>query len=152
MAEVVGSNPIGSTAPRHHDRPPTRASSCHDTTVRYAVRVPAGAGMKREGIGMYGRRIAAPVGQAARTARRSLLVGPPRVDRSTLARADVQRRGGSILDLRDPLEGERAAAAADTTLAARTPPVAVLEHDRPRTPSPPTERKVHDADPHHRLP
>ncbi len=77
---------------------------------------------------MYGRRIAAPLGEAASTARRLTLVGPPRSGKATLARTYVHRRHGSVMDLTDPACRERAAADIDGELARRTPPVAVLEH------------------------
>lgn len=77
---------------------------------------------------MYGRRIAAPLGEAVRSARRIALVGPPHAGKATLARTYVHRRHGSVVDLTDPSVRQATAAAVDDTLAGLTPPVAVLEH------------------------
>jgi|GEM_PF-3831720 len=79
---------------------------------------------------MYGRRITSAFGEAVAVHRRILLTGPERVGKSTLVRTYVRRRGGSVLDLRDPAERDRVTADVDAVLSRLSPPVGVLEHDR----------------------
>ena len=128
MAEVVGSNPIGSTAPSCAAAYRTAVHRhVEETAPRVATHGACGA---VPGETMYGRRIAASLGEAARSGRRIALVGPAQAGKATLARTYVHRRAGSVLDLRDAATLERAAAAVDATLATLTPPVAVVEHHR----------------------